>query len=313
MWQHVFKNKMKAFVQSQSSSVRLMVSPDWDGAVSSVLFKEFMRRTYPHVPCTVLGTYDCEQMTVTAGSSVEGCLFIDLDLPLDGCVHIGQHLIGVPLSNSMSFNPNAFFNNMETWTKYPFGTAQLIYYGLLDEEPPHGPLAEVSLAHADSTHLNCKKYKPNCKKWAARMFPEAEYMERMLDGRYQKDSLESHTALMELVEPFVTHKKKKRKRHEETGGWGRCTKRQTAKDFNDFVHLLSIAAHAFGLEPPTFEGKTEDAAVIWSGRKKVIPLGEAAAEAGLEAYLRKKNAKSHAIVSSHMLSLTLEDLEAANY
>ena len=304
-WKTVLRKKMEAFVKAQSS-VRLMVSPDWDGAVSTVLFHEYMKRTHPTVSTTVLGTYDCETMMVTAGSSVEGCLFMDLDLPLDGCVHIGQHLIGVPLCNSMSFNPNAFFDNMETWTKYPFGTAQLIYYGLFgkEEEPPHGPLAEVALGHADSTHLNCQKYKPNCKKWTERMFPGTEYMHRMLNGTYKKECLPQHVELMENIEPFV---KMKRKRETETG-WDRCTKRQTAKDLRQFSSLLLVAARCFGIEPPPWEGDVEEATRIWSGRKKMIPLGEAAVEAGLEAYLRKHSVKSHAIVSTRMLSVTLPPL-----
>tara|TARA_Y100001970_G_scaffold271246_1_gene366214 strand:- start:144 stop:1109 length:966 start_codon:yes stop_codon:yes gene_type:complete len=312
-WKTIFKANVDAFV-AKHKKVDIVLSPDWDGILSTVLLHHYVRRTHSHVPVQIVGTYDCKQI-VTLGKeqSVEEALFLDLDLPMDGVCHIGQHLLGyIPLSNDLSFNPNSFFQNYETWTKYPFGTAQMVFYGLFDE-CDFPPVAETLLAHADSSHANAKKYRPNCKQWVDKMYKGKSYMENLVNGTYFEHGLKEHLVLVEFLEPHVMLKKKYIGKQD---GWDKCQSRQTVKG-KDEVHmirnmhlLLDFAAVCLKVDCPALAGKPSTARCIWSGRRKMVPLGEAnSCDGGMQAYLKKKHAKSHAVVSSRILSFTMPPLE----
>ena len=173
-WACTLQTKMETFLKNKKT-LPLIVSPDWDGVVSTVLFCEYARRK--GIECTVVGTYDCKKIiTGESITNAEAALFLDLDLPMDNVCHIGQHLIGhVPLSNSCSFNPNHHYQNTETWTKFPYSTAHLLYYGLFQaDERPVSRQAEVALAHCDSSWSNARKYKPNCAAWTQKLEQEKE-------------------------------------------------------------------------------------------------------------------------------------------
>ena len=304
-WASTMQTNMDTFSKDKRT-IPLVVSPDWDGVLSTVLFCEYARRK--GIECTVVGTYDCKK--IVCGESitdVEAALFLDLDLPMDKVCHIGQHLIGhVPLSNSCSFNPNHHFQNSETWTKFPFSTAHLIYYGLFQaDERPICRQAEVALAHCDSSWSNARKYKRNCAAWTKKMFPGEVWMERLLDGRYKEECLHDHTELVQSIRPYVKVPKKRKRDGLVEKGWDACAGHQTAKDVTTaFPALLALAAAALKLPVPASQRLTK---VLYSGTRKMVPLMEAMGEHGLEAFLTEKRAKSHAIVSSRMLSYTVSN------
>ena len=312
-WKHILKKNIDSFV-AKHQKVEVVLSPDWDGILSTVLLCHYMKTSHPSVPVVVTGTYDCKKI-VTLGkqTNVREALFLDLDLPMDGVCHIGQHLLGyIPLSNQLSFNPNAYFENYETWTKYPFGTAQMMFYGLF-EEKDFPPVAETLLAHADSSHANAKKYAPNCRNWIEKMYKGEPYMERLVNGTYFKEGLQSHLDLIDFIEPHVSVKKKY---VGKAAGWDRCRSRQTVKGKDEIScirnveTLLTFAAECLKVDAPKLAGDAATAKCIWAGRRKMVTLGEAnACEGGMKAFLTKKKAKSHAIVSSRMLSMTMPPLE----
>lgn len=313
-WKTILKQNVDAFV-AKHQKVDIVLSPDWDGVLSTVLLHHYVKTAHPKTPVQVIGTYDCKKI-VTLGEqdSVREALFLDLDLPMDGVCHIGQHLLGyIPLSNELSFNPNAHFKNYETWTKYPFGTAQMLFYGLF-EETDFPPIAETLLAHADSSHANAKKYAPNCKQWIDKMYKNETYMKNLVDGTYFKKGLDEHLNLIEFIEPYVAVKKKYVGKDDV--GWDRCQSRQTVKGKTE-VHmirnahlLLDFAAVCLKVQCPALADKPKTAKCLWAGRRKMVTLGEAnACEGGMKAYLERKKAKSHAIVSSRMLSLTMPPLD----
>lgn len=313
-WNKVFKDNIDAFV-ARYNRVDIVLSPDWDGILSTVILHQYIRTTHPTIPVQIVGTYDCKQIvTVGKQDNVEEALFLDLDLPMDGVCHVGQHLLGhVPLSNTLSFNPNSFFGNYETWTKYPFGTAQIVFYGLFNESDFPG-IAETLLAHADSSHGNAKKYRPNCKKWIDKMYKGESYMENLVSGEYFKQGLEEHLNLIEFIEPYVSIKRKYVGKADE--GWDKCRSRQTVKGkdhvtmIRNMHLLLDFAAVCLKVECPSLAGKPSTARCIWAGRRKMVPLGKVnSCDGGIKAFLEKKQAKSHAIVSSRMLSMTMPPLE----
>lgn len=307
-WACTLQTKMETFCNKNTKNIPLIVSPDWDGVVSTVLFCEYARQR--QIDCTVVGTYDCKKIvTGESITDVEAALFLDLDLPMDKVCHIGQHLLGhVPLGNSCSFNPNHHFQNSETWTKFPYSTAHLLYFGLLKaDERPISRQAEVALAHCDSSYSNARKYKNNCKAWTQKMFPKEEWMKRLLDGRYEKECLDDHTHLVQSIRPYVKIPKKRKRHGLVETGWDACAGHQTAKDVTTaFPALLSLAAAALKLPIPKSQQLTK---ILYSGTRKMVPLMEAVGEKGLEAFLKQKRAKSHAIVSSRMLSYTISSIE----
>ena len=314
-WRKVLQERIHNFVMHHKR-VDMVISPDWDGIVSTVLMNHYVRQTYPTIEVQVVGTYDCKNIvTLGNGDSVAEALFLDLDLPMDGVCHIGQHLLGqVPLSHEWSFNPNAHFQNFETWTKYPFGTAQILFYGLF-EEKDFPPIAEVLLAHADSSHSNAKKYRPNAKKWIHKMFRGEAYMQRLIDGSYFKEMLNEHLQLVDDLNPYVKVSSK------YTGSdtdrtWERCRANQCVrgKDAQTMVknlqYLLNYCAECFRVACPAFKDKATTAKSIWCGRRKYYPLSQAyCADGGIEGFLASKSAKSHAIVNSKLVSVTLPPLE----
>lgn len=298
-WRAALQQKMKTYLQHHPN-VRLVISPDWDGICAAVLFAQYAKRQ----GCErvhIAGTYDCKKIMTTKDiGSVESALFLDLDLPMEGVCHIGQHLLGVPLSHSESFNPNVHFQNTETWTKYPFSTAHLIYYGLLShEDRAIHERAEVALQHCDSSYSNAAKYKPNCTRWVNCMFAEEEWMANLLNGTYASTRFESHKHLVDSIAPYV--RTKKRKRDMATASkWDVCKGHQTCTNIDSLPALLKLAAQAFDVDVP-------DVGVIdtcvFAGCRKMIPLSQV--DPNLEQYLHDCDAKSHAIVSTRMLSLTV--------
>lgn len=322
MWRAVFQNKVDAFLaecKRTKGVLPIIISPDIDGVVSSILLSKYALAKF-QMKTQLNGTYDCKRIVTVGGDSlVEECLWVDLDLPMKNVMCVGQHLCGkVPYTHPLSFNPNSFFESYETWTKFPFGTAQLFHSGLFETTPYEiGSPAEALLAHCDSTFFNCKKYRPNCKKWVEKMFPDCPFMERLIDNSYEKSMLGTHTKVVEAFEPFVSVKKKYR---ESAEGWERVRSRQTCLGLKkapvegmENLREMFLACEGIlggGEAKVHFRGDPSSAIILWTGRQKVVPLfSERVQTEGLETYLKKVGAQSHAIINSRLLSLTLEEVE----
>lgn len=316
MWKTVFRQRIDAFLAgcAREGKVKLIVSPDVDGVVSACLLSKYALESHG-LKTEINGTYDCKRIVTVGGDGLEECMWVDLDLPQKNVMCIGQHLCGDigGYKHTLSFNPNEYFENRETWTKFPFGTAQLFYHGLFEEGVYKvGSAAEALLAHCDSTYFNCQKYKPNCSKWITKMFKGSTFMDRLVNNEYKSTMLAAHTNAIAALEPHVTVKKKWT---EQTEGWDRVRSRQTCKalkkapteGMGHLVNLFGACGAVLG-STVAFRGTPESAVCIWTGRRKMVPLySERIRKEGLKKYLEAVEAKSHAIVSTRFLSLTLEE------
>jgi hypothetical protein len=318
-WSTLLRGNVDKFLlkmKRKSNPLSIMLSPDIDGIVSTVLLALYAKNTHG-VQTVINGTYDAKRITVVGTTNVvEESIWVDLDLPMKDCFAIGQHLLGdVQEINDLSWNPNLHFSNNETWTKYPFGSAQMLFHALPLSVPPGGK-QEALLAHCDSTLFNIMKYKANSKNWIERMYPTSVLMSRMLAGTYKKEMIDVHSEMVKDIEPFVTIKKKWRGPSHK--GWDACRSRQTAngtkkkpkEGMANLKALVEYVADQFNCDTITFRGSVDSTTVLWTGRNICVPLyKKEVQEKGIGNYLSKINAKSHTIINSRMLSLTLEEVE----
>ena len=157
--------------------VRVVLSPDVDGILSTVLLSEYLW-TRHGVTTEIVGTYNGRHVRTVNGATAKdlrNCLWVDLDVRFTEVAHsIGQHFLG-PLTvrtAAGAFNPNVLFQVEKMAEKYPFGTAHLVLFGLCPEIADRADgIAKALLCHADSCFWVCGKYRKNARRWAERMFP----------------------------------------------------------------------------------------------------------------------------------------------
>jgi hypothetical protein len=143
-------------------SLKLVISPDIDGFISSRLLQEW------NPNYVVVGTYDKNVLTLAEGVDPIECLFLDCDMNRSDLVSIGNHMRLTEGDNmsTKSFNPNVFFNVNKYSDKYPFATAFLISAVI---ESTTSPQNQLHMAYADSTYKNLVNYRQNMENWLTRM------------------------------------------------------------------------------------------------------------------------------------------------
>lgn len=309
------------------------MSPDVDGVLSSVLLSHYVRREYD-AEAQLVGTFNGRYLRLVGDHSLDvlrGSMFLDLDVRFSEVAHsIGQHFLG-PLSvraSAGAFNPNRFFAIEKMPDKYPFATAHLLLFGLLNTAKmtmpfTNTPDAKALLSHADSFFWVCNKYKANSQRWADRLYgaePTPPFLRAMLDGTYMREAAADHRRFVERLKPHVYPGNVQ---DDFSDAWKSCTGHQTCRSPNDIVHARNVNALAalfselLGVDGPT----TYDPAatrVVWEGTKLRAEAYPRLMET-LERYLQEHNIRSHAVTGARSIAmsqgpdLVLEPTDASFY
>jgi len=309
MWRETLKSRIDAHLQGKPL-LRMVISPDIDGCVSAVLVAEYARRHFS-IPSAVMGIYDLNNVIVNDASitldDAFGMLWVDLDVnfpkhPRD-ISHVGQHLLRMGV-NKASFNPNAFFRITKITEKYPYSTAFFLFYGLFDEaEFPvfakRHSMAQSCLFHCDSTFMLVRKYGPNCKNWAKRLFPSTTPygVDRLLSGSYAEEDFATHSSMLDGLQHALGKKEQSRY---DIASWKDLNIRQTVEGnspdetFFNIRRVVDCIKDFFDVKPSVL--CATKVRIVWRGKRVTVPVEE----------LNLQDAASHAWTYGRKASVTYE-------
>ena len=147
------------------------------------------------------------------------------------------------------------------------------------------------------------------------MFQSDAYMKRLLDGSYFKEMLDEHLQLVDDLHPYVKVSSKYTGENTDRT-WERCSTNQSVrgKDAQTMVknlqYLLNYCAECFAwLAPPSRTKRRRPNRSGAAGASVTRWAETYCAEGGIEGFLKSKSAKSHAIVNSKLVSVTLPPLD----
>ena len=249
MWKQQLRTVIQPFLAHEY--VPVVLSPDMDGVVATLILHRYATQFNQGV--RVIGTYDSSTlMATTSFDQAKDALWVDIDCRFEGAAHIGQHLLGDVSLNPRSFNPNHTFQEHTIYRKYPWGTAQLMLWGLFDSEEEAFPifrqkfgLAKSAFLHCDSTYNNCVQYQPNSQRWAQALFGDniPSSLQNVLDGTYHANALKVHRHMLNEIGPYV--------RGSGSGtGWQQCAKQQTVQSLSSLASLFEVLAKWFRCSVP---------------------------------------------------------------
>jgi hypothetical protein len=319
-WKRVLENCVRRSIQTRRSTrkkfVRVVLSPDVDGVLSTVLLAHYMwekHRAETEIVATFNGRYVRMNKDLPI-HTLKDAIWIDLDVRFSEikCC-IGQHFLG-PLTirtSSGSFNPNCLFQIEHMKDKYPFATAHLILFGLLSDIPPVGmetALGKALIGHADSCYWVCRRYNANCKKWADILFesdPTPSILHDMLSEKYINTNLEGHVAFVEQISKNVYNGRTQT--DAIPVNWRPCTGNQTCIGTNETILFRNVNAltKMFSKILSTYAPTTfspQQATTVWEGTK--IRVEASSHTKNLEDFMQKNSIRSHAVTSSQIVSMT---------
>lgn len=311
MWRETLKSRVDAHLQ-RKPSLRMVVSPDFDGCVSAVILAEYAKKQFS-IPSEIIGAYDSEKITVTNSSITENevfdSLWVDLDIQFPkvthNIAHVGQHLLLTKINND-SFNPNNFFGIKKITDKYPFSTAFFLFYGLFEEAEfsvftDSRSLAISCLFHCDVSFMLVREYVPNCKRWVGRLFGGAipQSVEYLVCGKYERNNSESHLLMFNKLQRALG------KRIQQVGEandiWSYVNDKTSVKGesadktFENICAVTNCVKNLFNVES-RIECDYVDAKVIWEGERMYPVKGEE----------KLDKAVSHAWINGQTVSVTYE-------
>lgn len=291
--------------------LKVIVSPDVDGVLSFYLVREYLKKQ--GVAATLVGQYDSKAITAFQSEpiNIEQTLFLDLDVRFAKHA-IGQHYLGeVTVPEKTYFNPNAFFGIQTAYSsKYPFGTAHLLFWALFPTEKDRlttfpilknrFSLARSLIVHADSTYSNCHYYHRNAMEWCRRLFGDIDHAPRtlcmLLDASYRAHSLVVHQHLIRTLQPLVKCSSS------VITEWKHLAGHQTCTSVDNVFRLLHLCERHFRTLSSTKIPTTVTTRIGWKGELDCVKyhiVGD-----NLETFLQKNNVQSHAIVNMRTVSVT---------
>lgn len=297
MWKKQLRAVIEPFLLHDV--IPVVVSPDMDGIVSTLILHQYVQQFKKRVK--IIGTYNSKTvMATTSFDEAKRALWVDIDCRFTGVAHIGQHLLGDVTLNPHSFNPNHCFQEHTIYNKYPWGTAQLMLWGLFEKETDAFPifrekfgLAKAAFLHCDSTYNNCIQYATNSKHWADVLFHDDGAplsLKDVLNGSYHTNALKVHCHMLKMVGPHVKGGGKRR-----TMGWQQCTKQQTV---TAIPPLLQVLANMFRCNAP--DCALDGAAPVFAGRL------ERWSTDNVHQVEIHPEVVSHAIINRKTISVTLQ-------
>jgi hypothetical protein len=322
LWQQLLENcilrAVRTNVSTRQKFVRVVLSPDVDGILATCLLSHWLWEKHR---CTteIIGTYNGRHVRLYNHfrmDELRHAIWIDLDVRFSEvkCA-IGQHFLG-PLTirtSSASFNPNCVFQIDSMSDKYPFGTAHLLLFGLVQAESmsPRGlstAVGKALVAHADSAFWVCRRYRSNAKKWTDRLFddhPTPPFLQSLLSDQYINENLDGHREFVRRISPHVYNGKTQIDMLPPA--WRLCTGNQTCRAQNATVQLRNVGtlgalfSEILQTRPPTTFNPVH-AKTVWEGTK--LRMEPSKHTEYLESYLQTYNIRSHAITSARVVSMT---------
>lgn len=319
-WKRVLENCVERSIQTRNSTrkkfVRVVLSPDVDGILSTVLLAHYMWEKH-RAETEIVATFNGRYVRMNSDLPVQtlrDAIWIDLDVRFSEikCC-IGQHFLG-PLTirtSSASFNPNCLFQIDNMKDKYPFATAHLILFGLLSDIPPLGldtDHGKALIGHADSCYWVCRKYNYNCRKWADLLFetdPTPPILKDMLNDEYIDNNLNGHLSFVKSISKHVYNGRTQT--DNIPVDWRLCTGNQTCIGTNEAILFKNVNAlsRLFSKILSTYAPITfspNKAKTVWEGTKMRV---EASTHTkNLEKFMQKNSIKSHAITSAQIISMS---------
>lgn len=315
MWQQAIKrcvnNAVQTHKRSNTKYIDIVLSPDVDGILSSLLISEYANTKGWVV--NIVGSYNGRSLRSfgnTDAARVSNALWVDLDVRFN-VRSIGQHYLGSSAVHVGTFNPNVFYSVVSMRTKYPFSTSTLLHWALC---PTYvfTPIGEAALVHADSAYWVAVQYHKNSTDWCNLLFNSSipPLFQHLLDGTYLKTRLDTHKQFVNKIAPWTFSTKKRDFPHVDgidVVGWRETMGRQTCKIVNNINHtscinnLMKYMANILPLHVPTLFDPNQTR-LIWRGTKMMIEPSPYTQD--LEAYLQQHNIRSHAITSSRCISVT---------
>lgn len=312
MWRQKIKDIVKRAICNDNLTV--VLSPDVDGIVSTIILTEYARKEH-NATVEVIGTYDSETLKMVEGADVEDAkkaVWVDLDVRFDVPYVIGQHFLGKSDIGESYFNPNIEMGvTANMFSKCPISTTHLMLWGLFDDEEEvcdalktdDVTCARAAVAHADSLYMIVKKYKRNVWKWARMLFDEdalPKTLKMLLGNTYNKNALDAHHEFLCSIVPHIAC------RGEPKKSWIEFKRHQTVKRKGHMQHvnaMLDIVADHFGVQPPTMRNGEH---VVWKGRRAMWNAeGYDWASDEFEKQLASAKVRSHAIVNRNTISVTV--------
>ena len=313
---HMWRQKIRGIVKRAISdnTLTVVLSPDVDGIVSTIILAEYARREH-NASVEVIGTYDSESLRMVEGASVDDAkkaVWVDLDVRFDVPYVIGQHFLGNSSVGESYFNPNLEMGvTANMFSKCPISTTHLLLWGLFDEEGhacdalkgEEVTCARAAVAHADSLYIIAKKYNRNVWKWARMLFEEEIFpqtLKMLLGNTYNQNALEAHHKFLCSIVPHISCSGKPKK------SWIEFRRHQSVKKNGHMGHvkaMIDIVAGHFGVEPPAMRNGQH---VVWKGRRVMWDAASHDwASEEFEQQLAKAKVRSHAIVNRNTISVTV--------
>lgn len=309
-WKDALKRVVENSIHTNESQkvIWVVLSPDVDGVLSFVFLREWGKQN--NVDVILVGEYDSEKLTLYNAVNLEKickqALFLDLDQHFAEH-NIGQHFLGsIEKDKNTYFNPNLNFQIKEYTSKYPYGTAQLIYWGLdlTFSAIESDSIAQSLFVHADSTYKNCHKYNANAKWWASTLFKEniPATLSMLLDNTYYKTKYSQHISMLKAISKYVRHS------HLPTS-WETCGGFQSCKkSWKDHGHctsfmfqLIDCVSHLLSIDTkmPILQSKR----IAWKGKRESVVVDD------VDSFLRENKLQSHAVVFRKKISVTYGDVK----
>jgi hypothetical protein len=295
-------------------ALKVIVSPDVDGILSFYFVREYLKEH--GISATLVGQYNSKEITAYQSEPIvlDRTLFLDLDVRFAKHV-IGQHYLGeVTVPEKTYFNPNVFFQVQTVYaSKYPFGTAHLVFWALFPTEKDRlktfpilknrFSLARSLIVHADSTYSNCHNYHRNAMNWCKRLFGDIDHAPRtlrmLLDASYRAHSLLVHRRLIQTLQPLVRGSSSV----DSVVEWKHCGGHQTCVDISSVFALLRLCEQHFRTK--TSGGSQKQVVterLCWRGVLECVKYHVVGNN--LEVFLQKNDVQSHAIVNMRTISVT---------
>ena len=310
-WKDALQAVVRNCIHSNDSQKILWVvlSPDVDGVLSFCFLREWGKQN--NVNVILVGEYDSEKLTlynkINLDKVCEKALFLDLDQHF-AQHNIGQHFLGsIDKDKNTYFNPNLNFKIKNYTSKYPYGTAQLIYWGLnlnLSAVESDG-IGQSLFVHADSTYKNCHKYNVNAKWWASALFKEKipSTLTMLLDNTYYKTKYSQHTLMLKAISKYVRYSTMPTS-WETCGGFQSCKKswKDNGHCTSSMFQMIDFVSNLFnlGTSMPTLQNKR----IAWKGRRESIVVDD------VDSFLRQqKRLQSHAVVYKKKVSVTYGEVK----
>lgn len=314
----------------------VVVSPDWDGIVSTCIVAQHAFGA----EVNVIATYDAHVLravdaTITK-ERLQRALWIDIDQRFPGVVHcVGQHFLGnVAHLPDTYVNPNEVCTEREYTCKYPLSTAMLLLYGLGDESdlpgmhPTDWTEAHAAIAHTDSCVVNSFRnyYQANVAEWGDTFHSDTppRLFEALASNTYHTECEAVHRALLRRLSAVDGLKKAPIPHPWRWDGLKHQILRSyhnPSKHFCAVKDLLRIATEILGT--PSVRLAEDSPLVLWKGDLRVTKprvFGQKHTSdfqyhprMNMEDTFQKlhpgRTVASHAITYAHTCSITLFPLD----